>query len=125
MKSSPLVQYLNSQMELIPYLTFLENSDIFETGFLSLAVAFFLPSKEGADESAVKLQERNNFQLFKKIALHYELSSFFYTDNEDLLKSFHITVIRFIRTKFFINFSYVLFFLFPFFFLFFRRKNVF
>jgi hypothetical protein len=41
LKSSPLVQYLNSQMELIPYLTFLENSDIFETGFLSLAVAFF------------------------------------------------------------------------------------
>jgi hypothetical protein len=108
MKSSPLVQYLNSQMELIPYLTFLENSDIFETGFLSLAVAFFLPSKEVGEESTVKLQERNNFQLFKKIALHYELSSFFYTDNEDLLKSFHITVIRFVCLKFFHQFLNVL-----------------
>jgi hypothetical protein len=29
-------------MELIPYLTFLENSDIFETGFLSIALALFV-----------------------------------------------------------------------------------
>lgn len=102
------MQSLTSQNELIPYLTFLENNDLFETGFLSLTLGFFLPTEnDETDISKVsgweghnirsnynrwQITERPSFQLFKKAALKYELSSFFYTTSKELIRDYGIEV---------------------------------